>query len=363
MQNNNRLGRTVAKKYDVQTKVLFAKNKKVADNNFNDKFRLELMKNRSCYFSPDTKDAQQITDGEEKPEHPMRLQYSAQEQTDSCLPQDIKDLLWKLKHLLRNVLPEGTPSNPLSVCQSVYKEIYDFPKRIRQTPLHRDAEVLTQRPSKTFIPSNRVHIHNEPRVIIIAEKFARYKKENLEIRRLKERIVCVEYDVFKYGSCAKPMQTLRAYFAVRKFCEIEKEIPTIPSAFKRNNNITDEDLKYGGEIGIEIIDAKIPENKSYLEGLKRVLKHQQANRIRKNKNLDPMFLYGMAKQDALNNDYCYTELTKAELDEIKDLILKKTSSSLHGITRKKLTAERDTDRQNERKNKSTLLDDLSRFMC
>ncbi|XP_013141560.1 PREDICTED: uncharacterized protein LOC106105680 isoform X2 [Papilio polytes] len=362
MQKNNRLGRTVANKHDVQTKVLFAKCKKV-ENNLNDKFRLELMKNRSCYFSPDTKDAQQVTEGVEKTEHPVRVQYSAQEQTDSTLPQDIKDLLWKLKHLLRNVLPEATPSNPLSVTHSIYKDIYDFPKHVTRPLLHRDAEVLTQRQSKAFVRSNRVHIHNEPRVKIIAEKFARYKKENVEIRRLKERIVCVEYDVFQYGSCSKPMQTLRAYFSVRQFCEIEKDIPSIPSAVKRNNKITDEDLKYGGEIGIEIIDAKIPENKSYLEGLKRVLKCQQANRIRKNKNLDPMYLYGMAKQDMLNNDYCYTDLTKAELDEIKDLILRKTSSSLHGITRKRLTAERDTDKQNERKTGNTILDDLSRFIC
>lgn len=75
-----------------------------------------------------------------------------------------------------------------------------------------------------------------------------------------------------------------------------------------------------------------------------------------------MYLYGMAKQDMLNNDYCYTDLTKAELDEIKDLILRKTSSSLHGITRKRLTAERDTDKQNERKPGNTILDDLSRFI-
>lgn len=67
MQKNNRLGRTVANKHDVQTKVLFAKCKKV-ENNLNDKFRLELMKNRSCYFSPDTKDAQQVTEGVEKTE-------------------------------------------------------------------------------------------------------------------------------------------------------------------------------------------------------------------------------------------------------------------------------------------------------
>lgn len=52
----------------------------------------------------------------------------------------------------------------------------------------------------------------------IAEKFSKFKRKNTEIRRLDEKLVCVEYDVFNQETIedtSKPMQRMRAFFSIK----------------------------------------------------------------------------------------------------------------------------------------------------
>lgn len=116
------------------------------------------------------------------------------------------------------------------------------------------------------------------------------------------------------------------------------EVPasTIPSQIKRNFNITNEDLAKLNEKEIEIIDSKIAENIPYLDDLKKVLKRNQAIIARKEKSsLDLMALYKMAKRkSSLLEEASRTSLSKAELEEIKELVTNKCATSKHGINRR-----------------------------
>jgi hypothetical protein len=49
---------------------------------------------------------------------------------------------------------------------------------------------------------------------VIAKKFSRFKKNNIELRKLDEEVVCVEYDVFM-GNRVKPKEKLRAFFTIK----------------------------------------------------------------------------------------------------------------------------------------------------
>lgn len=53
---------------------------------------------------------------------------------------------------------------------------------------------------------------------VIAEKYSRYKSNNVELRRLDEKVVCLEYDVYDRstgGDIAKPLQVMRAFFTIK----------------------------------------------------------------------------------------------------------------------------------------------------
>lgn len=117
----------------------------------------------------------------------------------------------------------------------------------------------------------------------------------------------------------------------------------LPSKVKNNFNISDQDLKKLNEKEIEIIDGKITENKTYLEDLKRILRRKQALRAKKNKDsLDLMSLYEMAKKEnpPLDDQFSNSNfLSKAELQEMKDLILRKCASSVRGISRRTVKSE------------------------
>lgn len=112
----------------------------------------------------------------------------------------------------------------------------------------------------------------------------------------------------------------------------------MPSKVRNNFNISSEDLKKLNEKEIEIIDGKISENKTYLEDLKRILRRTQALYARKNKTtLDLMSLYEMAKRESppLDDEFSNTNfLSKAGLQEMKDLILRKCASSVQGVSRR-----------------------------
>lgn len=70
-----------------------------------------------------------------------------------------------------------------------------------------------------------VVVSEKPRVKVIAEKFSKYKKNNIELRKLEEKIVCLEYEVYgkdggsKFAMNPKATQVLRAYFSVKPNCK------------------------------------------------------------------------------------------------------------------------------------------------
>ncbi|XP_052755334.1 uncharacterized protein LOC116413188 [Galleria mellonella] len=202
-----------------------------------------------------------------------------------------------------------------------------------------------------------IHISETPRVKIIAEKFSKLKKNNVELRKLDEKVVCVEYDVYVGDNMSKPQQTMRAFFSIKPACKEEEKGKTfkesvtpsvVPSKIKQTFEIGDEDLKKSKEKEIEMIDGKISENRSYLDDLKKILKHNHAV-AKKNKNtLDLMSLYEMAKKEVAPLNSNSNLLSKAELEEIKDLILNKCASSVQGISRRRVKRELDSEFGKER---------------
>ncbi|XP_026318878.1 uncharacterized protein LOC113229489 [Hyposmocoma kahamanoa] len=180
-----------------------------------------------------------------------------------------------------------------------------------------------------------VSVRDEPRIKVIVEKYTRYKKKNLEIRQLQEKIVCVEYDVYITDDDTKPVQTMRSFFSVSNECYKcgDKDIPLngVPSEFRKKYNITEQNLK---EVTneIEIIDSNVPGNKTYLEDLKKLLKKQGEIRTKKNApSLDLKAMYNMAKRDCPSFDHDFSStnlLSKAELEEIKELLKKSISANL-----------------------------------
>lgn len=108
-------------------------------------------------------------------------------------------------------------------------------------------------------------------------------------------------------------------------------------SLKGRFEIEDEDLKRLNTKEIEIIDAAIKINKSYLDDLNNILKRKTAINVkRKQSSLDVDYLYKMAQRDraAVDDDFSDIPLSKYELDEVKNLILHKSNSSVYGFNRK-----------------------------
>ncbi|XP_075975517.1 uncharacterized protein LOC142976152 [Anticarsia gemmatalis] len=191
----------------------------------------------------------------------------------------------------------------------------------------------------------KIHISDIPKVKIIAVKFSKFKRNNIELRRLDEKVVCVEYDVYDEGSTANtllPIQRMRAFFSIKPVHDNDaggsSTVKAVPSKIKRKFQIQDEDLKKLTDKEIEIIDDKIDENKSYLEDLRRILKRHKFITAKKNKaSLDLQSLYDMASRHNAIDDFSKSDfLSKAQLQEVKDLIIKGCGSSIHGISRRRI---------------------------
>lgn len=58
-------------------------------------------------------------------------------------------------------------------------------------------------------------ISQKPQVKVIAEKFTKYKKNAIEVRKLNEKVVCLEYDVFDSENIKTPLKKMRAYFSIK----------------------------------------------------------------------------------------------------------------------------------------------------
>ncbi|KAI5639477.1 hypothetical protein NE865_07977 [Phthorimaea operculella] len=182
-----------------------------------------------------------------------------------------------------------------------------------------------------------VEISTTPRLKVMAEKFTRFKKDHIELRRLDERIICVEYDVYSKKDTTKtPIQVMRAYFCVKtncKECQNNEIFKPMPYPMTDDKNTTELEKE------VEMIED-LPENKPYLKDLRRLLKKRQAMSVKKNKSsLDLKCLYVMARNEMPPRDHDWSNtnlLSKAELQEVKNLILKKCDSRMHNLSRKKM---------------------------
>lgn len=129
------------------------------------------------------------------------------------------------------------------------------------------------------------------------------------------------------------------FFFVNNRLLFSDDIAMIPSGVKRNYDIAEEDLSNLNKREIEVIDERLPENRSLLEDLKKVLRKNQVLRHKKEGPVDLTYLYEIAKRQNLPLDEEYMHdnvLSREELDEIKEMILKKSVSSIHGVSRRKV---------------------------
>nr|XP_026496342.1 uncharacterized protein LOC113400882 [Vanessa tameamea] len=318
----------------------------------------KLMTNRCCYVTPDYKDVEQSTEysGVDDQFNNLILQ---QYDFDPTIPDTIKQIK-ELKKVLCGVTNKvencsqyvsqrpWSPAYVVTADGSQWQSL-DNVDDVEQYLSAEKAKTLSG-PTKANTSEN-IYISEIPQVKVIIEKFSKFKKNNVELRKLEEKIVCIEYDVFETckteNKLKAPKQALRAYFSVKPKSDKDKDVPVsiIPSSVKRNFNVTNEDLGKLDEKEIEIIDGMIVENKPYLDDLKKVLKRKQALCARKVKtSLDLMALYAMAKMEGpgLENFTDKNLLSKVELEEIKNLVANKCATSKHGINRRTLKSENET---------------------
>ncbi|KAJ2951212.1 hypothetical protein O0L34_g5605 [Tuta absoluta] len=186
------------------------------------------------------------------------------------------------------------------------------------------------------ISSKDVEISTTPRLKVMAEKFTRFKKDHIELRRLDERIICVEYDVYKKQDPTKtPIQVMRAYFCVKTKCKNCQN-----DGIFKNMPMDDHENSTELEKEVEMIEENLPENKTYLKDLRMLLKKRQALSTKKNKStLDLMCMYNMARNEMPPRDHDWSNtnlLSKAELQEVKNLILKRCESRMYNLSRKRM---------------------------
>ncbi|CAH2084510.1 unnamed protein product [Euphydryas editha] len=313
------------------------------------------MTNRCCYVTPDYKDVEQSTEfsGVDDQFHNLVLQ---QYDFDPTISDTIKQLK-ELKKVLCGLTPKVENCSQYvnqKVAEPTYVETADGSQWQSIDNADDIDEYLSAEKEdkviKTRDVSEHIYISELPNVKVIVEKFSKFKRNDVELRKLEEKIVCIEYDVFEKcyveDGFKAPIQKLRAYFSIKPTSD-NKEVPasTIPSLVKRNFNINSEDLEQLNEKEIEIIDSKIGENVPYLDDLKRVLKRNHAITARKEKSsLDLMALYKMAKRESsiLKEAPETNLLSKAELEEIKELVTNNCGTSKHGINRRTIKNDKDT---------------------
>ncbi|RVE55015.1 hypothetical protein evm_000434 [Chilo suppressalis] len=340
-RNQRRLGRQLQKRYE-ETKYAKAELEEVLPpKSKRDPAKLQkFTTNKCCFVTPVYEDFGQITAANETP---VKYQDILKEQFgfDPLMPETINQLKELRKVLCNNTAKVENCSqyaeDSSNRCGPEYANIDGTRWQTVNNVADIDKYIAHEKEKSEaylVLPEN-VCITETPRIKIIAKKFSKCKRNNMELRRLDEKVACVEYDVF-IGKEEKPRETLRAFFSIKPAKGKDSE--------KGDKfNMASDELKQFTEKEIEIIDGKIQENKSYLEDLKRILKRKQAIFAKRNKNtLDLMSLYEMAKRESppLEDGFSNTNfLSKAELQEMKNLILKKCASSAHGISRRTLKKE------------------------
>ncbi|XP_045769076.1 uncharacterized protein LOC123869984 isoform X6 [Maniola jurtina] len=351
----------VSKNADEQSKIR-ARNDLIIEEvlppkNKRNPFKDKTVADRSCYIKPNLKDAEQSVDNHSLDLHFKDLIKQQYDFDPLVFPDTIKNLKELQKALCSS---QSTNTKPLS--QSYEETIDDSQWQNVDNTVDLEQILGAEKkdvPIPKTIDSKNIYISEVPRIKVIAEKFSKFSKNNVELRKLEEKIVCIEYDIFESIlskdelDFAKPVQKMRAYFSVKptNCTDGEKTVTVLPSTIKHKFHITDDDLEKLNEKEIEILDEKIAENKPYLDELKRVLKKKQAIYAKKNNRfLDLKSLYEMAKREtpSLDEDFSNTNLlSKAELEEIKELITKNGASSMHGINRRTLKCNKDLESKDE----------------
>lgn len=113
---------------------------------------------------------------------------------------------------------------------------------------------------------------------------------------------------------------------------------------KNKFNIAFEDLQKLSEKEVEMIDCKIADNRPYLDDLRKILRRKQVVSKKDKRTLDTQTLYEMATMEYLNFERDNANLiSKEELQEVKNLILMKCKSSVHGISRRTVKRASETE--------------------
>ncbi|CAK1555246.1 unnamed protein product [Leptosia nina] len=306
------------------------------------------MTNRCCSISPVVVDAEQSTEAVTEDEYQNLLieQYGFDPRN-----LDTIDHMKELKKIICGSSPktEGSQCNPYEepVPSCVGPECDLQWQDVDNTD---DIDKFLNAEKNEGYTCKEIEISEVPKIKVIAEKFMKYKKDNIEVRKLDEKVVCIEYDVYKKKTNHKqinpePIQKLRTYFSIRP----DFKDTHIPSSVKLKYKVASEDLKKMNDKEVEIIDGKISENQPYLDDLRNVLKRKQASFERKNRtSLDLMSLYKMAKRNITTVEDNFDLLSKAELDDIKELITKNCVSSVHGISRRTIKSEKENESRREK---------------
>ncbi|CAG9787620.1 unnamed protein product [Diatraea saccharalis] len=347
-RNQRRLGRQHQKRLEEAKYIKTELEEVLSPKSKRDPFKLQrFTTNKCCHVAPTSEDFGQSTDDAtdraiDENELTDKYQNILKEQFgfDPLMPETIKQLKELRKVLCNNTTKVENCSQYAEEKNQSCSEFANIDGTNWQT-VDNEKEIdkyISHKKGKSdaclYMPEN-VRIIEPPRIKIIAKKFSKCKRNNIELRKLDEKVACVEYDVF-IGNDETPREKLRAFFSIKpKYGKNGCEKALVD----KFNKVCD-DLKKFPEKEIEIIGRKIEENKSYLDDLKRILRRKQAIFNKKNRNtLDLMSLYEMAKRESppLADGFSSTNfLSKAELQEMKNLILKKCGSSVHGINRRTL---------------------------
>ncbi|XP_028027780.1 uncharacterized protein LOC114241198 [Bombyx mandarina] len=307
------------------------------------------MTNRSCFVAPEQRDFGQFTNC---PDYKLNDFY----QVDNRGP-IIPNTIGKLKELKNVICVSSNKVEQGSQCNPPVNEYlttsdgsqWQSVENIDELDKYIDNASVEDRLTKIdYEKSQNIEISEAPRVKVIIEKFTKYKKDNIELRKLDERVVCVEYDVFGQSGTGESvaLRKMRVFFSIKPSYKDQSgnELPLLnkfTSDLKRNFGVKDDDLHKMNGKEVEIIDDEISENKPYLDDLRKILKRKQNSDKTVKNNQDLLILYEMAKKDLTGENFSKI-LTKEELQDIKDLILKECTSSAHGISRRKVKSGEET---------------------
>lgn len=290
-----------------------------------------MVENKSLDVKPSHKEFGQCCEMNQSPLQPSGLSLS---------PEQL-DRLRQLKSILcsqKSTVEQATQWGDRAVAHWV-TAASDQPLRFEAKDVGDESESLQSSEKSTPQSENAdICISQKPQVKVIAEKFTKYKKNAIEVRKLNEKVVCLEYDVFDSENIKTPLKKMRAYFSIKPKFKNADEGWESPKRSHTSTSSTYENSKYPQK-QIEIIDSRISDNQSYLDDLRKVLQRKKHTNIRKQKSsldLESLYDFAMKSKPILDNILSDAYLSKKQLDEVKALILQAKTSSVQGMSRRKV---------------------------